>query len=151
MNIRAVLINTIIGLALTQLAAKPVYAKCNSQKETIFSCATTNGKMIEVCNLSKTVSYSFGKIGSTPELALRIDRNRMGINQWDGSGRYITYGVNIPNGNTTYSVFFAADRHEGHEITAGVYVEIDGKNVATVRCKNPDGIVQNMDVLSLPR
>jgi hypothetical protein len=126
------------------------HAKCSTLKSTIFSCTTTKGKFVEVCDAGVNISYSFGKLGATPELALQIPRERVTTNQWNGMGGHISYGVNIPYGNTNYGVFFSADRNdETHEIEAGLNVEVNEKIVSTIKCvvKN---LVNNMEGVNLP-
>ena len=44
---------------------------------TIFSCTTTKGKVVEVCDSGKTTDYSFGKKGTKPELALSVPRDAL--------------------------------------------------------------------------
>lgn len=47
----------------------------------------------------------------------------------------MTYGIDIPNGNTIYSVSWGLDRlDENHPIEAGVVANINGKMVANVNC-----------------
>lgn len=114
------------------LLAPTSHAACPST--TLFSCATTKGKFVEVCDSGKTIDYAFGKKGAKPELALSIPRDAATTNQWAGVGRSVYYSVLIPNGNTVYEVFSSFDRID-HEESAGIYVRIDDKDVATIQCK----------------
>jgi hypothetical protein len=138
------------ALVIFAVATSAAQAKCTSLKNTIFSCNTTKGKYVEVCDAGANIGYSFGKAGNTPELALQIERRRASTHQWDGMGRYISYAVNIPNGNTIYSVFSGVDRNgDEHGIEAGVNVEISGKLVASIKCLSK-GVVNNMEGVNLP-
>lgn len=124
-------------------------AACPSAKATVFSCTTAKAKVIEVCDLGKSIGYSFGPAGK-PELALQVPRAQASTRQWEGIGRTISYSVDVPNGATVYSVFWAADRmSDEHEISAGVEVIIKGKTAATVACDPKKKIVQGMEGIDL--
>ncbi|WP_448479887.1 hypothetical protein [Pseudoxanthomonas mexicana] len=120
------------------------------QSSVIFSCTTAKKKYVEVCDRGSNISYSFGKPGSKPELSLSIPRSSATTHQWDGMGP-MKYTVNIPNGNTVYSVFWSAarDPEAAEPVSAGVDVLINGSSAATVMC-NPDTAVQNMEEIDLP-
>ena len=124
-------------------------AACPSAQATVFSCTTAKAKVIEVCDLGKNIGYSFGPAGK-PELALQVPRAQASTRQWEGIGRTISYSVDVPNGKTVYSVFWAADRmSDDHEISAGVEVIINGKTAATVACDPKKKIVQGMEGVDL--
>lgn len=133
-------------LAAGAMQASPVYASCKSK--TIFSCTTTKGKVVEVCDAGPNIQYSFGKKGATPEMAIAIPRRKASTYQWDGMGSGMTYTVRIPNGNTVYEVFSSADRNT-QEISSGINVEIGGKQVATLTCK-PETVIDNIEGAQLP-
>ncbi|ART81376.1 hypothetical protein CBP31_00950 [Oceanisphaera profunda] len=127
-------------------------AKCDRDEQTIFSCLTGKSKLIEVCDAGKTVSYSFGFPNSKPEIVVTVPRNKASTYQWEGIGRYITYSVNIPNGNTDYNVFWSVDKlSDEHAVEAGVNVEINQELVATVKCVGEKSIVQNIEGIELQR
>ena len=133
------------------LAPAAAFAKCDKDVKTVFSCQTAKGKVIEVCDAGKTISYSFGLPTSKPEIVVTVPRAQASTSQWEGVGRYMSYSVNIPNGNGVYSVYWAADRmSDKHGIEAGVNVEINKKQVATVKCIG-DNIVQNIEGIQLKR
>ncbi len=123
---------------------------CEDGSTTLFSCiAKKSGKQIEVCDAKKTINYTFGKPGKTPELAIAAKRADVSTFQWQGIGRYISYAVNIPNGEYLYRVFWGADRlTEEHAVEAGVNVEKKGKLLATVYCTE-DSIQQNIEGVNL--
>ena len=125
-------------------------ATCKQGSETVFSCTTEKDKLIEVCDAKKTINYSFGKPTEKPEIVVRVPRNSATTTQWAGIGRWMSYSVEIPNGNAIYSVFWAADKlSEKHSIEAGVNVEINNKLAATVKCVGEDKIVQNIEGIDL--
>ncbi|MGL6013150.1 MAG: hypothetical protein ACRC0J_16865 [Shewanella oncorhynchi] len=142
------LITTTFSIVIA-LFSSSIYAKCQVGSETIFSCMTAKGKKIEVCDAEKTISYSFGKLHDKPEIVVNVPRNQASTYQWNGVGRYMSYSVNIPNGNTVYSVFWSFDRlSEDDEIKAGVNVETNSKSVATVKCSGKN-IEQNIEGITL--
>lgn len=113
----------------------PAHADCTKESKPIFSCLTGKGKRIEVCDSRKTISYSFGKPKAKPEIVVAVPRNAASTTQHHrGSNMHFT--VSVPNGDTTYSVFWGVDdaASESSPIEAGVYVEINNKHVATVAC-----------------
>lgn len=129
-------------LALTGLSASGIaHAKCDAGSKALFYCvAQKSGKVIELCDAGKTIGYSFGKPQSKPDIVLSVPRNQASTYQWDGMGRE-RYWVNIPNGDTVYSVF--ADT-----IQSGVSVEVKGKHVATVICSEKS-IENNLEGVKL--
>jgi len=144
-------------LLLVRMALAPAlglsasaHAGCEQGTPTVFSCHAAKGKRIQVCDAGKTIDYSFGKAGSAPEIVVRAPRSQASTYQWKGIGRYLSYAVQVPNGDTTYNVFWGADRlTEEHPIEAGVHVEVKGKLVATVKCVGEKHIVQNIEGIDL--
>jgi hypothetical protein len=138
-----------LGLLGGVCAMGMTWAACPSDDRTVFSCTTTKGKSLEVCDLGNNIAYSFGPAGK-PELSLQVPRARVTTRQWEGMGRTISYSVDVPNGKTVYSVFWAADRmDEAADIAAGVEVIINGKSAATVSCNPKKDIVQNIEAIDL--
>jgi hypothetical protein len=114
----------------------------------LFSCATENGKEIRLYETNTTIDYTFGRPDAEPELDLRVPRRQASTWQWHGVGRSITYAVDVPNGDTSYSVFWAADRlSPNHEVTGGVNVSVNRESVATVNCVGK--IVNNLEGVDL--
>ena len=137
------------AVAIIQLSPA-IAAECGDGK-TVFSCLTGKGKVIGVCDFGKTISYSFGKANATPEIVVRVPRSDASTFQWHGVGRWMSYSVDIPNGDTTYSVFWGVDRlGTDFPIEAGVNVEVKKELVATVRCVGDEHIVQNIEGIDLP-
>ncbi|MGI0491532.1 hypothetical protein ACN4EG_06950 [Alkalinema pantanalense CENA528] len=101
----------------------------------LFSCMTENGKEILLYETDSTIEYSFGRPDETPELELQVPRDRASTWQWKGVGRWMSYAVDVPNGDTTYSVFWGVDRlSETRDIDAGVNLKSNSKLAATVNC-----------------
>lgn len=139
----------LVIVAVMGVLAAGAQAQCTGGSKTVFACQTTKGKQVEVCDAGKTIAYSFGKPGATPELALKVPRSQASTSQWQGVGRYMSYAVDIPNGKTVYSVFWGVDRlSEEHDIEAGVNVLINGKQAATVMCR-PDTVQQALEGIDL--
>lgn len=124
-------VGVVCGLAI--LAAADAGARCDGDSATLFSCLTPRGKQIELCDRGRTIQYSFGKPQLKPEIVVTVPRHRASTSQWQGVGRYMTYSVDVPNGDTLYSVYWSADKIE-QGIEAGVNVLVKGKVVATVNC-----------------
>ena len=141
---------TVLSIVLVMAIFSVSNAACENGGKVIFSCQTAKGKVIEVCDSGKTIDYSFGKPKGTPEIVVRAPRSEASTFQWQGVGRYISYTVEIPNGNTTYRVFWGSDRiTEQHAIEAGVNVEVNKELKSTVKCSNEKPIIQRMEDINL--
>ena len=117
------------------LVSIETHAQCGQNSKTIFSCLTEKGKQIELCDAGKTIEYSFGKPQEKPEIVLQVPRTQASTFQWKGVGREESYAVDIPNGKTTYNIFWGVDRLvASHPVDAGVNVMIDGALAATIHC-----------------
>src|SRR5262245_60810646 len=101
-----------LSAMLTLGTASVTTAACEQGSKPVFSCLAAKGKLIQVCDAGKTIDYSFGKPRATPEIIVRAPRSEASTFQWQGVGRYLSYSVEVPNGNTTYRVFWV--RHEAH-------------------------------------
>lgn len=144
--IKHIFLCILLTLSITSSAC----AKCNKGSTTIFSCVTAKGKLIQVCDSGKTIDYSFGKPNLPSEIIVHASRSEASTFQWKGIGRYISYAVDVPNGDTTYSVFWGMDRlTDEHTIDAGVNIEVNNKHVATVKCVEEKNIVQNIEDIDL--
>ncbi len=114
----------------------------------LFSCVTNEGQEILLFETDDTIDYSFGDPGKKPELDLKVPRDRASTWQWKGVGRAMSYTVDVPNGDTSYSVFWSVDRlSEKKAVEAGVRVHRDRKTLATVYCT--DKIVSNLQGVKL--
>lgn len=142
--------NTVILTTLLLSIPLSAHAACQSEQQTVFSCTTTKGKVIQVCDQQQHLEYSFGKPSQKPEIVVQVERSAASTTQWPGVGRYMSYSVEIPNGKTVYSVYWGVDRlSEEAAISAGVNVEVNGKHAATVQCNSEKKIIQNMEGIDL--
>lgn len=138
-------------LTKTSTATTPVTGPtCPPGAVTLFHCLTAKGKRIQLCDEGKTLEYSFGHPEKQPEMVVRVPRAKASTTQWQGVGRYKSESVEIPNGKTTYSVFWGADRvSEDHPAEAGVNVLVNGEHKATVNCGDPDQAISNLEGVEL--
>jgi hypothetical protein len=138
------------GLVLCALGGmSSAYAACDKNGRLLFACATANGKHIELCDYGETLAYVFGRSLAQPELALRVPRAQASTWQWQGVGRDESYSVDVPNGNTSYSVFWSRDRMtEKAALEAGVYVLVKQKLTATVKCL-PESVQSHLQGVDL--
>ena len=135
-------------VACMLISASVAYGKCDGGSKTLFSCTTAKNKQIELCDAGKTISYSFGKANQKPEIVVTVPRSQASTSQWSGMGRYMSYSVDVPNGDTVYSVFHAVDKNSDLKIEAGVNVMIKGKHAATVKCSGKN-ITNNLEGVDL--
>jgi hypothetical protein len=143
-----------IAAGLKHLAAKhgqPIVAEKGSkiktnvpdQRKLLFSCLTANQKRISLYDAGSTIDYAFGKPNETPELSLQVPRAEASTWQWSGIGRQMNYSIEVPNGDTIYSVYWDVDRlADDPKAAAGVNVSVNDKIVATVECTSD--IINNM-------
>jgi hypothetical protein len=118
------------------LTSLNVFAACAKDSKTLFACNTTKGKRVEVCDAGKTISYSFGKRGAKPEIALTLPREQVTTYQWLGIGSTMSYSIDIPNGDIIYTVYESLDRVPGYPIIKrGVYVFSKGKLLMNTNIK----------------
>lgn len=120
---------------------------CPQGTKTIFSCLSTKGKRIEVCDAGLNLTYSFGAPEKT-EISLSVPKASTTTTQWEGIGYVMSYSVNIPNGKTTYSVFQEANQRT-EEASAGVNVLSGEKILATVNCG--DSYLSDIEGIDLPK
>ncbi len=139
----------LIAIFTVNLPLSSASAGCATDSKTVFSCQAAKGKIIQVCDAGKMIEYSFGK-AKTPDIVVRVPRNEASTSQWNGIGRYLSYAIDVPNGNTVYNVFWGSDRvTEEHKIEAGVNVEINNQLAATVKCIDEKSIIQNIEGIDL--
>jgi hypothetical protein len=131
-----------------KLAENSSTQKPLANRALLFSCGTENGKEILLYQTDETIDYSFGDRDAKPELELTVPRNRASTWQWKGVGRAMTYAVDVPNGDTSYSVFWSVDRlSETKAVEAGVRVHSNRKTLATVYCTGK--VVNNLQGVQL--
>ena len=125
------------------------FAKCPTPQKTVFECTTTQKKIVQVCDAGTTLSYKFGKSLAKPELQLKVARQKATTYQWNGIGPTESYTVNIPNGNTTYSVFSILDKNN-FKSTSGISVYQNKKEIATLYCDAQYLVIEDLFDIDLP-
>ena len=139
---------SILLAALTAVALAPVaQAACQPNQKTVFRCTTAQGKAIELCDAGASIEYAFGRPQGKPEIVVTQPRASVTTYQWQGIGRTQSYTVNVPNGDTVYSVYDTFDSIDRIQ-ESGVVVEIKGRQVATVKCSGRD-TVSNLQGIKL--
>ena len=116
---------------------------CDKGEKPVFSCVTTKGKEIKVCQATTAITYSFGKPGQPPELTLSEDNGTFDYLADSGSGMGTEY-LNFKNGKTRYNleIFTVFDRQYSDSKTefsesASLNVMQGGKSLAVLDCKEP--------------
>lgn len=124
-------------------------AACPSAAKTVFSCSTTNGKVVEICDLGQHLMYSFGKPRAKPELQFNLAKTRAYMYLWDGNTSSEYNELYLPRGNTIYQAYHANHRNHGGT-EHGIKVFINQKQVADVRCRAAS-VIENFQQLELPQ
>lgn len=124
---------------------------CGPKDTLVFSCTTTKGKAIEVCQTPATVSYAFGKKGQKPEMALSVPSRQLDWTSSSGSG--LNYDrLTFHNGKTAYALeieneFGGNGQEEKPSTTATLNVLSGGKTLATLVCR-AQGLHEQLDNLN---
>ena len=129
----------LLGLTTTATAACPTAAS------TVFSCTTSKGKQVNICNAGSSLNYSFGK-PNKPELTFSLPKARAYKYLWSGMTSSEWNEVYLPRGNTTYVAYQANHRNHGGE-EYGLNVLINGKQAANIRCAS--NIRENISDINL--
>lgn len=111
-------------------------AACDSSEKILFSCSTTNQKHVSVCDGGASLRYVFGKDGERPEMNISVLREKVSVSQ-SAAGQ----AINLPVGNTVYSVSSGFKAMGERAAEAGIDVQVDGRHVARVACR--PGTIQN--------
>jgi hypothetical protein len=108
------------------------YAACTGDE--IFSCMTSEGKMIEVCRSQEGFEYSSGVENSKPEIAFSVPKSQVEpITDSDKGGDWgkLSWGIRIKNGKTVYEVYETLLARAG---SSQVVVIVDGKETVWHSC-----------------
>lgn len=142
----------LVTISLMSLGSAVAQDHCPANQTTVFACTTSNGKQVRVCDAGAAIGYTFGRPGQPPELALKVPRQRTSTWQWPGMGYTATYSATIPNGKTRYTVWSTTERgSDPLETASGIAVEVNGKQVANIRCLENEDLVDNLFDIDLPR
>lgn len=142
-------LSAILVTAGLTLAVSNVQAACPSAAKTVFSCSTTNNKVVDICELGPNLLYSFGRPNSRPELQFNIAKTRAYMYLWDGNTSSEYNEVYLPRGNTIYQAYQADHRNHGGT-EHGLNVFINNKPVANIRCR-ANSVIENFQQLELPQ
>lgn len=135
--------------AAADLSAGPAASTkplCTPVERTIFSCRTTNDKLIAVCassDLSATTGYIQYRFGSDDATELKLPQDeavqnfrqilRAYTTDPEVSGSFYASGLELSKGSYTYTVHYSI----GHgQESAGVMVTKDGDELADIRCND---------------
>ena len=124
-------------------------AACPATAKTVFSCSTTKGKQVDICDLGSQLSYSFGKPRAKPELQFNLAQNRASLYLWDGMTSSEYNELYLPRGNTVYQAYHANHRNHGGT-EHGIKVFVNKNEVADVRCRSTS-VIENLQDIKLPR
>lgn len=114
---------------------------CGPKDALVFSCITTKGKFVEVCQTPSVVTYAFGRKGQKPEMALAVPTEKLDRMVGSGSGA-AQDRITFHNGRTSYALEISEvyGRHypDGTKDipSTDAYLEVlsSGKTVATIAC-----------------
>ena len=139
----------VLVTASLSLAVGNAQAACPATAKTVFSCSTTNNKVVDICELGQNLLYSFGRPNSRPELQFNIAKSRAYMYLWDGSTSSEYNELYLPRGNTIYQAYQADHRNHGGT-EHGLNVLINNKPVANIRCR-ANTVIENFQQLELPQ
>ena len=143
---RLLFVIPLLGLVSTALA------DCEKGSKVVFSCSTSKNKIIEVCDAGKSISYSYGVQSKKPEIVVSAPRAQASTTQFSGFGKTMNHSVEVPNGNTTYSVFYSlplSSKKDAEPEQAGVRVIINKKDVAKMMCDFRKPFVEHIENIKL--
>lgn len=139
----------VTALLVLSLISTQIFAVCPAPQKTVFHCTTPQKKQIQVCDTGTHLEYKYGKNLNAPEMILKVLRQQASTYQWAGIGPTETYTVNIPNANTTYSVFSVLDKNT-FESSSGVSVYQNKQHKATIQCDQSQPITEDLFDIDLP-
>ncbi len=133
---------------------------CPVQAKVIFSCTTTEGKLLEITRHGTEYQYLFGS-RSKPELVFRNSRRQVlaQSEKWAGIGRISWAGMTLKNYSYYYFVHYAFDLKNGTDSSTdpggGVIVSKDkeiglfylkeSNSLASIRCSKRHPIIENWE------
>lgn len=137
-----------ILIALLALMPLSAHAACQAGSEPVQSCSLSGGnKVLDVCLMQDSMSYSFGKAGEDPDLRLSAPITQAGYVPWNGVGRSIYEEVSFYNQGVTYLVWYAVDRTiDAHPISGGIVVRQGDKQLATMSC-DENSVITGFDAV----
>lgn len=128
---------------LTQRVAKVLLASatliplmalaCTSHEQPVFSCTTTKGKAVQVCQAEGAIRYAFGRPGAAPETTVQVPNERFAWHS-DGGSAMDIIELNFPNGSTRYVVSATRFWRGDLELDAEIRVEQGNRQLAMLHC-----------------
>lgn len=108
--------------------------------ETLLSCDTGRGRVLEVCADDTAFHYSFGPAGR-PDLTLTAPLADGPVTPWPGIGSAIWSTVTFRNDGHYYEVWVSQEKGpDAPPATAGVEVRRDSQVLASLECR-PGGTI----------
>lgn len=128
-------------------AASQAFAGCQ-RENVVFACTMAGGKRVEICKSGRTLAYAFGRDLAKPELKLVKPYGQAYLEPWHGIGPD-AYGLEIPNGDTSYHAFVRPLRTpDGMDVEGGIRVVQQHREIVLL-CKD-NAFINNMEGLDLP-
>lgn len=120
---------------------------CASPQATVFSCSTTKGKQIDVCEVGNQLSYRFGRQGQAAELSFSLAKTQAYKYLWSGMTTSEWNSLYLPRGNTIYQPYYTQNR-DGAGAGYGLKVLVNQKEVADITCRN-DTVIDNIEQVNV--
>lgn len=125
-----------ISMLLIAIAGMPATAlACGAGETEVFSCTTTNGKTVQVCQASEAIRYAFGRPGAAPEMSASVPNSGF-VWHSDGGSAMDTTDLNFDSGGTRYVVSATRYRDEDPPLDAVIRVERGGAQLPSLACRD---------------
>ena len=146
------------GVSGSSEAVTPITSA--SEGKILFSCKAKKGKEIRLVDKGATIEYSFGIPNKKSDILVSVPREKATTNfeihedyelEKFGSGSY--FSVNVPNGNTKYSIYFSYGYAKDQVADeGGVSVIVNKKYVNSVKCIGNEitNNLENVDLKFVP-
>lgn len=120
------------GLALVAL---PTLSQAACIGESLMSCPTRNGRVLQVCASDDTFSYDYGRPGQSAELSLTRPVDAAAVTPWNGMGMDQDSSVTFRNGAHFYTAWVSDVRGDSAAPTSGgILVQKGDITLTTVGC-----------------
>ncbi len=119
----------------TSFAVTPVTPPCPGDQTVRVACTVKGGKVARFCQTPTGLSYAFGTLGATPELAL--DQTAVTFHDTGPDAQQVQFSArNVVKDEGTWRYTVVVDRTED-QFDARLFVEKDGSTVANLACRPP--------------
>lgn len=127
MNFKSLLL---IFLALSNTALGD-----NLHETAIFSCMPEGKKKVSISQKGDTITYTYGRVGDSPELRISRPKSDLRISLEDTSGRSISSSVSFTSGEYTYTVYSSIDRISDYQDPkSGVLIKRRNSYLSNITC-----------------